>query len=301
MILTLLGFVLPILTILLSLFPEGTKALTLKYENEKKQSDENIASELKKKEKDKSLDYAVLEKTLNTLKKNKKNAEKKLRYLKPASLIVKIALPLIISFICLVSLFNIETIWIIVSILFVSICGFICSIYFMSKSLAVLVEVSGIINESKRSSEDKIIELLSNIANKDEDSSFFLKPENINFNFNNEILQNNKQIEFSINIIHEIPISIVNTGDIMAKNIEIGLIFPSDFLIEKTKNIDSIYTEETRQIVRLKDEYIRDHENKIKGKIKVTFLKAGTHEVTAFIKGENFKSKYINFKIKVVN
>jgi len=301
LVLTLLGFVLPILAILLSIFSEGTKALTLKYENEKKQSDENIDSELKKKEKGKGLDYVVLEKTLKILKRNKENAEKKLGYLKPTSLVIKIALPLVVSFICLVSLFNTETLWTIIIVLFVSLVSFIYSVYSMWKSLAVLVEVSIIVNETKRNSEDRIIELLSNIANRDEDSSLLLKSENINIKFNNEVLQNNKQIEFSVNINHEIPISIINKGDIMAKNVEIGLIFPSDFLVEKTKNIDSIYTEEIRQIIRLKDECIRDNENKLKGKINITFLKAGVHEVTAFIKGENFKSKYIKFIIKVVN
>ena len=52
-ILTLLGFILPIITILLSLLPDGVKALATKYENEKKQSEDNIIEELKKKEKEK--------------------------------------------------------------------------------------------------------------------------------------------------------------------------------------------------------------------------------------------------------
>jgi hypothetical protein len=301
LILTLLGFVLPILTILLSLFSEGTKALTLKYENEKKQSDENITSELKKKEKGNPLDYAALEKTLKILKKNKKNAEKKLSYLKPSSFVIKISLPLAISFVCLVSLFYAELFWQIIATIIVIMVSFIYSIYFIWKSLAVLIEVSVIVSETKRSSEDKIIELLSNIANKNGDDSIFLKPENINIKFNNEIIQPKKQIDFAINISHEIPISIINSGDMMAKNVEIGFIFPSDFLVEKTTNIDSLYAEEERQIIRLRDEFVRGSENKMKGKIKTTFLKAGVHEVTAFIKGENVKNKYIKFFIKVVN
>ena len=40
-VLTVLSFIVPILTILISLFPEGVKSLTDKYENERKQSEEN--------------------------------------------------------------------------------------------------------------------------------------------------------------------------------------------------------------------------------------------------------------------
>ncbi|MDO8524781.1 MAG: hypothetical protein Q7R99_04120 [bacterium] len=75
LVLTFIGFVLPILAILLSLFPEGVRALADKYENEKKQSEDNLVEEAKKRESGKELDYKALGKTLKTLKKKKRQAE----------------------------------------------------------------------------------------------------------------------------------------------------------------------------------------------------------------------------------
>lgn len=83
LILTLVGFIVPILTILLSLFPQGTKSLALKYENERKQSEENISNETKKRETEKGLDYAALESTLKSLEKKRLEAKTKLEYLQP--------------------------------------------------------------------------------------------------------------------------------------------------------------------------------------------------------------------------
>lgn len=48
LILTFLGIVSPILVILLSLFREGISQLTIQYENEKSQSENNIKEQLKK-------------------------------------------------------------------------------------------------------------------------------------------------------------------------------------------------------------------------------------------------------------
>src|SRR5437016_3497114 len=68
LILTVLGFTLPILTVLLSLFPEGVRALSAKSEHERAQSEENIRSETDKQKTEKGLDYAALEATLRSLK-----------------------------------------------------------------------------------------------------------------------------------------------------------------------------------------------------------------------------------------
>ena len=300
-ILTLIGFVIPILTILLSLFSEGTKALILKYETEKKQSDENISNELKKKESGQELDYKSLEKTLKKLNKNKKVAEEKLGYLKPIKLVAKISLPLIISYVSLLFLFNNLDFGLVILLIFISAITFLLSIYFIWKSLIILVEVTGIINETKRNSEDKIIELLSRLIDKNNEDSMFLKPEKINIKLNKILLTETTNLKYAINVNHSISVSINNSSDLMAKNIEIGFIFPPDFLVERTSNISSIYTEETKQIVRFRQEFVRGNEDNQQGKMEITFLKDGIHDITAFIKGENFRNKYIKFKIEVVN
>ncbi len=300
-VLTLIGFVIPILTILLSLFPEGIKALTLKYEGEKKQSDDNISNELKKRESGKEFDYATLEKTLKILNKNKKIAKEKLSYLKPASLVIRISIPLIISFVSLLLLFVSSHLWLVSVLIFLSVITFLWSLYFIWKGIIVLIEVASMVSETKRNSEDKVIELLSRLVDKNNDDSLFLKPENINIKFDKMKLSEGHTFKFPINVNRPIPICINNSGDIMAKNIEIGFIFPPDFLIDKTSNIFSIYPEEKRQIIRFKEEYVLGNEDNLQGEMKVTFLKEGIHDVKAFIKGENVRNKYTKFKIEVVS
>ena len=99
LVLTILGFVVPILTLLISLLPEGTKFLISKYENERKQSEENIENETKKRATEKGLDYNALEKTLKTLKKKKSEAEAKLKYLNPTELLWRSSIPFIVAFV----------------------------------------------------------------------------------------------------------------------------------------------------------------------------------------------------------
>ena len=86
----------------------------------------------------------------------------------------------------------------------------------------------------------------------------------------------------------------------MAKNIEIGFILPKDFLIEKSSNVASMYTDEESQIIRFKEGYIQANTNKQEGNIKITFLKAGKHKINAFIKAENVKNRRFDFYIDVV-
>ena len=59
LILTLAGFVLPILAIAMSAFPEGIKLLKKTYENERKQTEKNLEDELKKQKSKSEVDYDI--------------------------------------------------------------------------------------------------------------------------------------------------------------------------------------------------------------------------------------------------
>jgi hypothetical protein len=296
LLLTILGFILPILTILLSLFPEGSKSLSLKYENERNQSEENISGEMKKRISDKSLDYNSLAITLKALKKKKSQAEVRLGYLKPGGLILKIFIPFFVSYLgVLVSLSVSQSIYILVALLFsfISFVGGLLTLYF---SVSVLTEVAELVNENKRNNDGKIIELLSVLAAKNNEDNFYLKEEDFKAVFNEKQLTKDELFSFSVNKKYEIPISIINKSDKMAKNIEIGFILPTDFLIEKSPGLN-IFTDESVQIVRFNDEIIQAHENRLHEKMIITFLKTGKFIINIFVKGENVK--YYTFPISV--
>lgn len=134
LILTFIGFVLPILAILLSLFSEGVKALADKYENEKKQSEDNLVEETKKRESGKELDYKALGKTLKTLKKRKRQAEDKLKYLKPAKFIRMAFIPFVVSLIAVaVILQNTSPIVFSIAIISSVLSFFLWYLYFMGE------------------------------------------------------------------------------------------------------------------------------------------------------------------------
>jgi hypothetical protein len=302
LILSVFSFVLPILSILLSLFPEGTKALASKYENEKKQSDENILKEIKKRDSGEGLDYVTIGKTLKTLNKRKRDAELKLEYLRPLKLVGGTSVPLLVALIGVFFALSLSYIYSIILVIISSLIAFVCSIYIIYISLAVLVEVSELNIQNRKNNDDKVIELLSTLVEeivKGKDG-LFISTEKIYIDFYNKKLSPSSTFEFAVNKKYDIPVSIVNSSDTMAKNIEAGLTLPKDFLVEKTSNMN-VYTGEESQIIRFNKEFIQANEKNQQGKIGITFLKSDTYVVDAFIKGENLKPKYFKFNIKIID
>ncbi|MFA5130951.1 MAG: hypothetical protein WC467_00840 [Patescibacteria group bacterium] len=300
-ILTIMSFVLPILAIALSIFSEGSKFLLEKYENEKKQSDQNLVNETKKMEEEKNLDYAGLQKTIKTLKKNIRIAEVKINYLKPDKLFVKIFIPFFFAFILLMATLIIFAIEYRLLLLALSLIAFIIGIYILWKSILILIEVFGSINQTKKDYEEKVISLLSDISTKNGNSvsDLFIKEEKIGLIFYGKYLKKDETFDFSVNKKYDIPVSINNSSDIMAEKVEIGLILSQDFLVEKTTNL-SIYATEDKQIIRLNSEIVQAHENQLKNKISLTFLKSGNYNIEAFVKGKNVIYHRFAFCIKVI-
>ena len=303
LVLTFVGFVVPVLGTLLALFPDGIKKLRLEYENQIKQSETNIENELQKREKTKPLDLAGLQTNLQSLTLKKRTAERKLSLLDPKKQLLRLAAPLLISFcgtlIALVANNPLGSYIIFIG----SVALFIYSLLILWQLLEVLKEVREIIGTEKEDTQNKVIELLSTLVEKTispSDSPPFLSPEKIWVKFKNEKIENNVKVPVSVNNKHEVLISILNQDSKMAKNVELGLIFPPDFIIEKTNNVDSIYSDEKRQIVRFKEEFIQADTNKLQGNLNITPLKIGAHEIRTFIKGENIKNKEQKFILEPV-
>ncbi len=299
LILTIVGFIVPLLTILISIFPDGVKLLASKYENEKNQSDENIANETAKREKTKGLDYKALEKTLRTLQNKKREAETKLSYLKPKEFIFRTSTPFIIAlvavFVALVLKGSTSAIIIVIAS---SLISFIAGIMVLLTSISILFEVAEIVNQKKTSDEERIIALLSEIAQKPGEDPF-LKEGEIKVEFNRKSIKKDAQMDFSVDKKHKIPIHIHNSSNRMAKTVEVGFRFPKDVVIEK--NALNITTTEEEQIVRFKESEIQAHNNNSQGNLEITFLKAQKTPVTIFIKGENVKYESFVFNLNIVS
>lgn len=296
LILTFLGIVSPILIILLSMFREGISQLTIQYENEKSQSENNIKEQLKRIGEAGKTDVGEIEQSLNKLKAIKKTAETKLSYLNPKEQILRLYMPFLISFLGVILAILIKTnIYYVGLFIAISLICFVYSMVVLWKLLGIIIEVKKTIDDDKKGMDMKTIELLSALIKKE--SEYFLKVVYININDKN-IQDDTVKITVSVDKKQELKIVIVNYEPRMAKNIEIGFIFPLDFIIEKTSYY-SIYTTKTIQVVRYATNLIHGKTNLNLSPLIITPLKEGNYKINTFINAENIESTYHNLNLKV--
>lgn len=296
LILTFLGIVSPILVILLSMFREGISQLTIQYENEKSQSENNIKEQLKKIVEAGKTDVEEIEQSLNKLKAIKKTAETKLSYLNPKEQILRLYMPFLISFLAVILAILIKTnIYYVGLFIAISLICFVYSMVVLWKLLGIIIEVKKTIDDDKRGMDMKTIELLSALLEKE--SGYFLKAVYINID-DKKIQDDTVKITVSVDKKQELKMGISNLELRMAKNIEIGFIFPLDFIVEKT-NYYSIYTTKTTQLVRYATNLIHGNTTQLLLPLIITPLKEGDYKINTFIKAENIESIYHNLNLKV--
>lgn len=296
LILTFLGIISPVLVILLSMFREGISQLTIQYENEKSQSENNIKEQLKKIGEAGKTDVGEIEQSLNKLKAIKKTAETKLSYLNPKKQILGLYMPFFISFLGVILAILIKTnIYYVGLFIAISLICFVYSIVVLWKLLGIIIEVKKTIDDDKKTMDMKTIELLSALAEKE--SGYFLKAVYINID-NKKIQDDTGKITVSVDKKQELKMGISNLELRMAKNIEIGFNFPLDFIIEKT-NYYSIYTTKTNQLVRYATNLIHGKTTQLLLPLIITPLQEGDYKINTFIKAENIESTYHNLNLKV--
>lgn len=305
-ILTLAGFVLPILAITISLFSEGVTALRQIYENEQKQAEGNLKDELVKKEtkRENELDLDALTKNITALKLTKKRAEKRLFYLNPLNILSKSAIALgisLVTFLCSLFFYTGQYTILPIALIAVSIGFLVWALIIFSNSIKIIIEASVAVQGIQKTSEGKIFELLTMLVDnsKHGGESLFIKHEEIKVFFDDMEISEGKEYSYSVNNKHDVKISLKNLSEYMLKTAQLGFTFPSEFLIEERANF-SIYTSDKEKIVRFKHDYLQSNEHMIEGTVSLTFLKVGIFDVNTFIKGENLKNKSVKFKIKVV-
>lgn len=299
LILTALGFVLPVMSILLSLFHQGMEKLAGQYEAERTQSETNIKEQLKKMSEAKDIDESAIKQSIKELESIKKTAENKLSYLNPKKQIARLFIPIVIAFLgVLVTLFLATISRYFFLLLLLSIVSFIYAVVALWKLISIIVEVRRILDAEKRDTDSKVIELLSVLAEKTETAGqYYLK--NVHACLNDSNINNDSLIvEAKANGKLELKIGVSNSESRMAKNLEIGFILPNNFIVEKT-GYHSIFRDEKQQIIRYQTNMLQGHTYNLFDPLIITPLEKGDYIMRTFIKAENVEANYRDVTIRV--
>lgn len=240
--------------------------------------------------------WGGIEQSLNKLKAIKKTAETKLSYLNPRKQILRLYIPFLISFLGVILAILIKTnIYYVGLFIAISLICFIYSIIVLWKLLDIIIELKKTIDDDKKDMDMKTIELLSALGKKS--AEYFLKTVYIKID-DKKIQDGTSEITVSVDKKQELKMGITNLEPRMAKNIEIGFIFPLDFIIEKT-DYYSIVTSKTIQIIRYAIDLIHGNTNQLLFPLIITPLKEGDYKIKTFIKAENIESTYRNLNLKI--
>lgn len=184
----------------------------------------------------------------------------------------------------------------------IGLAGLVNALIVLWNSIGVIVEVRGIIDSEKKTSEISITESLTSLVREivDKTGQYFLKKVYLVLD-NKDIKDKPYSIEMEANVEREVNVSVRNSEPRMAKNIQIGIVFPSHFIIKKC-DYYSIYRDEDQQIVRFKLDEI--HGNTVflfrNLPLIITPLEKGDFPVETFIKAENIEVIRRDITITVV-
>jgi uncharacterized membrane protein len=304
LILAVLGFVLPVITVLLSMYREGLSKLAAQYKAEKKTSEENIKEQLQKKGQQTDItddDLLAIENSLKQLRSIKKTAESKLSYLDPKKQVLRLFIPLMLAFLGVVAtniLVDINSYYNL--FLIISVVGFTYAIVVLWKLIVIIIEVRKIIDTDRKDTDTRTTELLTALLEEiRKTGQYYLKKVYITVD-GDDIVDNSHIITVRANNKTELKLGIDNRETRMVKNIEIGFIFPNDFIVEKSGSY-SIYRDEKRQIIRYSINTIQGDTNlHITEPLIITPLEQGEHKIVTFVKAENIEATDRNITIKVI-
>lgn len=314
LILTVLAIVAPIFIVLLSIFQEGVSKLSEQYENIKSKSERNLIKQWEKQTKLKESDKVEemikekmkeIKKVIKKITSEKKTAKAKLVYLEPKQQMVRLFVILLISFIGVVLAILIKTdISFTVLISLVSVMLFILALIILWKLLGIIIEVKKIIDEEKREKEIKTVDALLALQEKStevkEETPLFLKK--VYLYIEDKIIkkEEKEEFEFPVNTKRKLKVSFHNDEDVMVKNLEAGIILPSDFIVEKSNSYRIATDINGNQTIRYEIDKIHGKTNVRFSPIIITAIEECNYYIKTFIKAENIKPIYrlIIFKIK---
>ncbi|MCK4369378.1 MAG: hypothetical protein KAV68_06970 [Dehalococcoidales bacterium] len=300
LILAVLGFVLPVVAILFSVFQEGLSKLAIQYEAEKSHSEENIREQFQRKERKAGIDVSAIEQSLKELKSIKKTAETKLSYLNPKKQVIRLFISLMLALLGVVATFLIShfTNYYCLYPLLVSLVAFSYAIVVLWKLIGIIIEVRKIVDVDRKDTENRTTELLIALVEEvKKTGQYYLQRVYIALD-GKDIKDDSRMVTAQANGKKELELGIQNHESRMAKNVEIGFILPNSFIVEKT-DYYSIYRDKDEQIVRYTVSLIHGNTHHICLPLIITPLEQGDYRVRTFIKAENIESTYKNITIKV--
>ena len=287
-----LSLVAPITGLLLSAYQDGVQKLATNTESEKSKTETNIKDQLKKLGEENEPNTKDIKNNLKKLEKIQRGAKFRLFWLSPKIQLWNLFLPLLISFFIIKFVLDFyQRAWLVVL-------SSLCLLYFLYsifKLFSVITEAKKIQDNTKKERELKIIELLSVLS-----SSKNQLLENVYIKISGKNIDNDEiEVEMLNQIKNDLKLSINNKEMQMAENVEIGLIFDSNFIIEKKGKYSLYVSEDGHQILRYELPSIQGHTDFIPEIVSVTPLKIGNHNVRTFVKGKNVKTCYRNVTLKV--
>jgi hypothetical protein len=298
-----MGFIAPIISVLLAFFQLGVNKLKSQYEAQKSQSEENLKNQLKAESESETANIEKIKITIQELENQKKIAQKKLEFLDPKKQLLKMFVPLAISLFSF-ALFNasnekifrslfIENEFIFnILLIIVFLCGLFFLLYgilIMNSLIKIILEVKAKVDDDFTVAEKTKVELLSKIAHQSQEPYL----EKVYPNINKKDINNNST-NFDLNVNEEFTFSLaIDNHEIkMAKHIELGIVFPSNFLLVEETSL-KLYRDEKQQIIRYDAEMIQGSTlYLVLPPIKFKPLEKGMYKVKTFIKGENILVKY---------
>ncbi len=307
LILTLIGFVLPIVSLLLSVFNDGVQKLSQQYYLEKEASEENIKNQLQKIQSFETDKIQDIEDNLKELKRIKKRAQNKLNFLDPRKQLLKLFIPLFASFLLFIFYFIVKDaefnkVFIYgVAIPYITpFIGFVLFIWSLStlwKLLNIITEVVNLVNRDKRQTELKVVELLSNLVEKTKSQlDFFLK--NFSLRIDQKKVDAKLNIELKSDEKKTLSVSLENFETRMAKEVEVGFIFPTEFMVEKSSSF-TVFNDQDSQVIRFRSPIIQGQTHQHFGSITITPLKKGKITIRAFVKAENIEATNMNISFNI--
>jgi ABC-type multidrug transport system fused ATPase/permease subunit len=289
LLITFLGVIVPLLGILLSLFRQGLLELTIQAEREINSSTQNLREQLTKQSESGQPDIKEIKKSIRELSRTKRKAEKKLKYLDPKTQLLMLFALLFLSF-CGVIIASLSKKYAL-SVLVFSLVLFLYALFIMWKLLGILVEVKKGIDDKKTELESKVIELLSS-SDKSLKKVYPVLDGTV-------IDKNDIAINLSLNVTNTMKIVIKNSESKMAKRVELGIIFPREFIIEKGDKYTLFTEEDGTQIIRFHIAEIYGNTKLVLPPLMVKPIKEGVSKFQSFIKGENIDSILYSLLFKV--
>lgn len=293
LILTVLGILAPLITLLLSVYREGSQQLRAKYETEVASAEESLEKQTKR-TKGSTLNIKEIEKKTKELKKTEKKAKNKLSLLDAKKQSSLLFIPPIFSFIILLASYFVDSFikpWMVL----ISVSFFVWAVFNIWKLIKVIIEVKEPIDLKRKGDTQRSLDLLSQLVKNS--TEYFLENVYVKF-IEKDIKDDETKYTLKLNEKKECRISFENDEKRMAKNVEVGLGFPKGFDIEKSGSY-RIYSSEEGDVVRWNISQAQGLTTYYLTSLIITPLTPGKFTINTFIKAENIASVNKDIEIEV--